>query len=257
MRLLDIVVPLAIVLFVLPGPGSAFTSNRLSNIIQARVGEADPLVKLGQGTFRGIRQRIDGVDLELFLGVPFAKPPTGSRRFAAPEPLDDIAVEKHDTLNASAYGPACIQPNSVIAMSEDCLTINIIRAAGTAPGDNLPVLQWIYGGAFTNGSTAPYNGTRLVAASARAGRPIIYVSANYVSIFTANALCMVLPLLTPSSLPLFSASGRGASWPALNLLQQAAKIRAGRRSMLDCTTKEQHFDGQTKTLRASVATPTR
>lgn len=157
---------------------------------------AAPTIKLPQGTLTGIRQQIDGVDLELFLGVPFAKPPTGSLRFAAPVPVE----EGHNIqIDASNYGFACPQPAPKVATSEDCLTVNIIRPAGTTSHDRLPVLQWIYGGAFTTGASALYNGTRIVAESVNASKPIMWVSANYVSGRCSRLSCILLSITYPSS----------------------------------------------------------
>lgn len=135
-------------------------------------------VKLPQGTLQGFRQTIDGVELDLFLGVPFAKPPTGSLRFAAPVPIPD---SHNNTIVATSYGNACLQPGATVPTGEDCLTLNIIRPANLSSDERVPVLHWIYGGAFTTGASALYNGTRLVAASVQADKPIVWVSANYVS----------------------------------------------------------------------------
>lgn len=77
--------------------------------------------------------------------------------------------------------------------SEDCLSINVQAPIGATKGDKLPVVIWIYGGAFEVGSpftafsetdvvrgTAPnYNIGGLVRTSVDLGQPIIGVSANY------------------------------------------------------------------------------
>lgn len=77
--------------------------------------------------------------------------------------------------------------------SEDCLSINVQAPVGTTKGDKLPVVIWIYGGAFEVGGpftalseadvvrgTAPnYNIGGLVRTSVDLGQPIIGVSANY------------------------------------------------------------------------------
>jgi para-nitrobenzyl esterase len=60
-------------------------------------------------------------------------------------------------------------------MSEDCLTLNVWRPAGAAPGAKLPVMVWIYGGAFIQGASALpfYDGTHF------AEQGVILVSFNY------------------------------------------------------------------------------
>lgn len=78
---------------------------------------SSPSVKLQQGTLQGFRQTIDGVELDLFLGVPFAKPLTGPLRFASPVPIPDSS---NDVIIATKYGNACLQPGATVQTSEDC-----------------------------------------------------------------------------------------------------------------------------------------
>ena len=63
--------------------------------------------------------------------------------------------------------------------SEDCLYLNIYRPKGTKPGDKLPVLFWIFGGAFELGWNTMYDGTPWVEASVAQEQPIIFVTVNY------------------------------------------------------------------------------
>ena len=120
-------------------------------------------------------QLSDGV--RAYLGVPFAAPPTGPLRWAAPQPLSWTGV-----WNADRRGPACIQvlrPHDINhyfgeePTSEDCLYANIWTAAKS--GEKRPVVVFIYGGGFTIGSSgmANYDG----AAMARAGA--VFVNFNY------------------------------------------------------------------------------
>ena len=59
---------------------------------------------------------------------------------------------------AASFGPACMQPpaagHPVIPTSEDCLTLNVWAPAERATGARLPVMVWIYGGAFVTGATS-------------------------------------------------------------------------------------------------------
>jgi carboxylesterase type B len=79
-------------------------------------------------------------DTDYFLGMPYAQPPVGPLRFHVPMPL---TTSWSGQRNATQYGYECFgygldtesQGNYV---SEDCLTLNVVRSRGS--GDNLPVL---------------------------------------------------------------------------------------------------------------------
>ena len=62
---------------------------------------------------------------------------------------------------------------------EDCLTLDVRRPAGTQAGAKLPVLVWIFGGGFEQGSTSNYDGGRFVASSVDLNMPVIFVTMNY------------------------------------------------------------------------------
>ncbi|KAJ3547913.1 hypothetical protein NM208_g1263 [Fusarium decemcellulare] len=119
-------------------------------------------------------------NLDQFLGIPYAKPPVGPLRFSNP-----VAVERvpFTSINATEYSPGCLQDpvySRYNGLSEDCLTLNIIRPRRTAKSNaKLPVLFWIHGGGNMNGQSIFYNGTALVQYSIAISQPIIYVGINY------------------------------------------------------------------------------
>lgn len=89
-----------------------------------------------------------------FLGIPYAKPPVGELRYAAPQPAQPWEGERQCT----AFAPSCIQldpPGGKLTyeISEDCLYLNVFTPAERGD-EKLPVLFWIYGGGFTGGSAA-------------------------------------------------------------------------------------------------------
>jgi len=116
-------------------------------------------------------------DVVAFKGIPYAAPPVGALRWRPPQP----AATWTQPLVAGEAGPICMQKynakdNGVgpLPMSEDCLTLNVWRPfAETAKP--LPVMVWIHGGGFVNGSgtAALYDGSAL----ARQG--LVVVTINY------------------------------------------------------------------------------
>lgn len=112
-----------------------------------------------------------------FRGIPFAAPPVGALRWKAPQPVKPWTGVR----DADAFAPACMQEERFVTMmgappatSEDCLYLNVWTPA-KAPGEKLPVMVWIYGGAFAGGMTsAPlYDGTNF------AKRGVVLVSIAY------------------------------------------------------------------------------
>jgi para-nitrobenzyl esterase len=114
--------------------------------------------------------------LEIFLGIPYAKPPKGDLRFAPPAAPEAWAAPRP----AVVFGAVCPQevvdfePASRMRQDEDCLTLNVWTPA--ADGKKRAVIFYIHGGAFILGGTANrwYDGTEF----AKRG-DIVFVSANY------------------------------------------------------------------------------
>ncbi|VEL11246.1 unnamed protein product, partial [Protopolystoma xenopodis] len=105
--------------------------------------------------------------VEAFLGIPYAKPPTGRRRFAPPQ-LVEAWGEK--VMRAVKQKPSCYQPLGGQlsqkspplrlflppdeVFSEDCLYLNIWVPAGYTPGQpDLSTLVWTPCSSFIHGST--------------------------------------------------------------------------------------------------------
>jgi len=137
-------------------------------------GSASDRVETTKGAVEGFA-REGGV--RAFLGIPFAEPPVGELRWKPPRP----ASRWEGVRPAKAFAPAPMQAALVSLMmgapaefSEDCLYLNVWTPA-KGPGERLPVMVWIYGGAFAMGGTnAPvYDGARL------AEKGVVVVSVAY------------------------------------------------------------------------------
>jgi para-nitrobenzyl esterase len=128
----------------------------------------EPVVRTASGLVRGRRgaEGRGGEGIAAFLGIPFAQPPTGDLRFAAPRP----ARGWDGVRDAVVFGPP--PPQSAYAMTpappaapgtdpDDWLTVNVFTPDPGAAG--LPVMVWIYGGAYRAGSSSlpGYDGTPL------------------------------------------------------------------------------------------------
>ncbi|MBT2422480.1 carboxylesterase family protein [Streptomyces sp. ISL-22] len=114
-----------------------------------------PVVPIGQGRLAG---QVNG-RAEEFLGIPYAAPPVGGLRFRPPQQ----PVRWSETRDATQQAPACPQfspfglgdPDNV---SEDCLYLDVYRPRHARPGDRLPVLFWIHGGGYSQGTGTQFGG---------------------------------------------------------------------------------------------------
>ncbi len=122
--------------------------------------------------------------------IPYAAPPVGAGRFMAPA----APLSWEDALDGRVFGavpvqvrqPAAAGGSGRLAMGEDCLTLNVAVPDVDSPGGHgaqhtdgartggLPVIVWIYGGAFTVGAGANYPGERLAVAA-----QAVVVTLNY------------------------------------------------------------------------------
>ncbi|KAF6797614.1 carboxylesterase family protein [Colletotrichum sojae] len=142
---------------------------------------AAPAVQVKNGSYYGVYSQ--SYDQDFFLGIPYAQPPVDSLRFRVPQSLN---TTWEGTRNATEYSPQCFGYGSdtwVLGnyVSEDCLTINVVRPHGVSPDAKLPVAVWIHGGGLTNGGSSDprYNVSFIVEQSVRMGTPFIAASINY------------------------------------------------------------------------------
>ncbi|XP_061449566.1 fatty acyl-CoA hydrolase precursor, medium chain-like isoform X3 [Rhineura floridana] len=139
------------------------------------LGEVHPEVATNYGRLRGKQADVKGTEkwVNVFLGVPFARPPTGSLRFSSPQP-----PEPWDGIRDAANHPAvCPQDLNILKgvqkrwkekhppfqNSEDCLYLNIYTPAHSSKTSKLPVMVWIHGGNFVFGAASRYDGSAIAA----------------------------------------------------------------------------------------------
>lgn len=128
-------------------------------------------VKVAQGMLHGATAGA----VTSFKAIPFAAPPVGDLRWRPPQPARPWTGSRE----AVAFGPACMQMGQARVgapvQSEDCLTLNVWTPADFRPGQKRPVMVWIHGGAFIQGtgSTPFYDGTHF------AEQGVVLVTVNY------------------------------------------------------------------------------
>ena len=131
------------------------------------------VLELKNGKVQGLYT--DDKSIEVYAGIPYAKPPVGDLRWKEPQDVDNWS----DVLDCTHFKSMSMQPgsnhimNSLVDLyaqknwhpdftelekqdvSEDSLYLNIWRPSTIK--DNLPILVYIHGGSLTNGSSADYN----------------------------------------------------------------------------------------------------
>lgn len=119
-----------------------------------------PEVRAVAGKLRGARE----AGVAVFRGIPFAEPPVGVLRFAAPRPVRGWSGVRE----ALSYGPPPPQGGHFGAdaasqdAGDDWLTVNV-WSPEPDPDAGLPVMVWIQGGGYMIGMSGlpEYDGGRL------------------------------------------------------------------------------------------------
>jgi len=138
----------------------------------------DSTVSTTSGLVVGQRKTILGRDVNAYIGIPYATPPTGELRFKKP-----IAAQPWEGVyNASTLPNTCMQGDVDFSpgfageeplsrntpVSEDCLYLNIWAPVNDGKTSKpRPTLVWIYGGQFTLGTSTLdlYQGEHLSSAN--------------------------------------------------------------------------------------------
>ncbi|XP_056642441.1 juvenile hormone esterase-like [Diorhabda sublineata] len=118
------------------------------------------------------RTTITGVTVYSFQGIPYAEPPTGEYRFRSAKPKEPWT----DILDATQERSFCLQMTSdTVAGSEDCLFMNIFSPKDPSSSPNLPVMVYIYGGGFIEGTSEDVN----IGPDHLMNYDVVYVTFNY------------------------------------------------------------------------------
>ncbi|MFE7802133.1 carboxylesterase/lipase family protein [Nocardia sp. NPDC057440] len=133
----------------------------------------EPEIRTAAGVVRGRWE----ISVAVFRGIPYAQPPVGSRRFAAPVP----AQPWNGVRDVLEFGPSVPQAGCAMSSvsgdtgdgSGNCLTLNVWSPDLGAAG--LPVMVWIHGGKYLEGTSSNphHDGATL------AGSGVVMVSMNY------------------------------------------------------------------------------
>lgn len=114
---------------------------------QNKLGYTKP-VNTRSGQIRGVK----GQKVDKYLGIPYAE----AERFARPHPPPSW----FDIKDTVAFGNDCYGLDNS-QESDDCLNLNVY--VPTSRNSLIPVIVWIHGGLFLNGSGRDQDGSRLAA----------------------------------------------------------------------------------------------
>ncbi len=182
----------------------------------------------GLGVVQTDKGQVSGVyenGVTYYKGIPFAKPPVGELRWAAPvdaEPWE--GVKACDTYAPMAmqilsttdwWGPEFYYPwfDAKPPMSEDCLYLNVVTPAEKGD-EGYPVLMWIHGGASMHG----YSWEPEFEPSKLAQKGVIVVSVPY--------RLGVFGWMATEALSKASEGGASGNYGVLDLIQSLKWIQA-------------------------------
>ncbi|KAG9185771.1 hypothetical protein G6011_07102 [Alternaria panax] len=171
---------------------------------QRRTEDSVPKLTLPWGTWEGQPYDEHG-ETTIFKNVRFGQAPVGDLRFSAPKYPEKI--EDANQVQNSKYGPSCIEavPKADVTFepigngtthAEDCLFLDVYVPSWAFDPDSgvnedpLPVVVWIYGGAYIFGSKdlkfkledgdfQAYDGQGIRDAAEASGQGLIWVTGNY------------------------------------------------------------------------------
>jgi para-nitrobenzyl esterase len=184
-------------------------------VAQSHGAVVGPVIDTGAGSIQGTRQGA----ADVFLGIPYAEPPVGERRWRPPvtaRPWHGVRDGTHFASScyqapATPFGPFTPEFMTVGRVSEDCLYLNVWTP--TKRVGALPVMVWIHGGGFGGGSgSVPiYNGA--------------YLAAKGAVVVTINYRVGAFGFLAHPSLSRESASGVSGNYGLLDMIAALVWVR--------------------------------
>ncbi|GGI91105.1 carboxylesterase family protein [Legionella impletisoli] len=138
--------------------------------------KAAPMIQMKTGSVCGLKQQSSGEEAYAYLGIPYAKPPTGALRWQPPAKVEDWKPKIYPAVKIASE---CPQPSPTSSTgysgSEDCLYLNVWKPTKTH-SKRLPVMVFIPGGGFLTGQGGypAYNGTYMAGIG-----QVIVVTMNY------------------------------------------------------------------------------
>lgn len=149
------------------------------SIVVHPVTEVDAALKAASGTTTsGPVVGFEEAGIQIFKGIPYAAPPVGALRWKPPEQVAAWTEPRA----AQTFGFDCLQnrpgwdkSQSNMAMSEDCLFLNVWTPVSEGEPKALPVMVFVHGGGFVigSGSQSVFDGGAL------AKRGVVVVTFNY------------------------------------------------------------------------------
>src|ERR1700675_1371593 len=150
------------------GPWLAFSALSILSCASASAQvDSVPLITIDSGNIAGSHFGPSAQEV-MFLGIPYASPPTGSRRWKPPSPVEGWK----GVHNADAFAPSCPQPADSVRgaieqakefsqtlpyykefrTDEDCLYLNI-WTTNLAGKQKVPGMVWLHGGGGFSGNS--------------------------------------------------------------------------------------------------------
>jgi para-nitrobenzyl esterase len=154
----------SVVSFVALGTIFAVLAGSVSIVAARQAPSPKPTASIESG--RVIGTTANGINE--FLGIPYALPPVGARRWMPPEPYKRFPGGVHQ---ATKFGSKCAQPGSI--GKENCLFLNVYTPESESSTTELAVMVWIHGGGLVTGGGDDYDVPRLVQ------QGVIVVTINY------------------------------------------------------------------------------